>query len=250
MLEDIVQENSTENTEEERICFIRLTGKRGAGKVAVINLEDALELGKSFWHLKDNGYASRGVWSREKKRTLQEYMHQILCPTDQKVDHENRNKLDNRRSNLRPTTNRQNSVNREKTKTTSRYIGVSYAKTIDEWSVGIQIKGKQMRLGTFRNESDAALAYDAAVYHFDGATATRNFPNQIPPAYPYRVTKTRRRQATGVYLDRFSRGKPWRAKIQCPVRKKPIHIGRFATKEEAVIAFEIAKELMAVASFY
>lgn len=64
------------------------------------------------WHISDNGYVVwRGIVNG-KKRTIR--LHRLIARADpgQIVDHKNRNRLDNRRSNLRICTFRENAANR------------------------------------------------------------------------------------------------------------------------------------------
>lgn len=75
------------------------------------------------------------------------------------VDHINRNKLDNRRSNLRLVTQSQNTFNSPKRKgTKSIYRGVTKSKS------GTWVANYRMRhIGCFKTEIEAARAYDATV---------------------------------------------------------------------------------------
>lgn len=75
------------------------------------------------------------------------------------VDHINRDSLDNRKSNLRICTQGENCRNRSKQKHgISKYKGVSVAEK--KWKAMITFQGKQIYLGTFSNEKDAAIAYN------------------------------------------------------------------------------------------
>jgi hypothetical protein len=97
------------------------------------------------------------------------------------VDHRNLNGLDNRRSNLRLATHGENNQNKRKRKgASSRYIGVSFEKRIKKWSARIMYKGKAIWLGNFKNEIDAALAYDKAARKYYGEFARLNFPEETP----------------------------------------------------------------------
>ena len=74
------------------------------------------------------------------------------------VDHINNTQLDNRASNLQLTTARINST-KDRKGWSSKYIGVSWHKGEKKWISNIQIDGKNVRLGSFKNEKDAAQAY-------------------------------------------------------------------------------------------
>jgi hypothetical protein len=79
------------------------------------------------------------------------------------VDHINGNGLDNRRSNLRVVSHRQNCQNKH-TEKTSKYPGVSFMHKRNVWRADINIKYKQIALGTFKSELEAFNAYKKAVH--------------------------------------------------------------------------------------
>jgi len=78
--------------------------------------------------------------------------------TNKVVDHINHDKTDNKISNLRVVTQRENLSNR-KQKGTSRYTGVSWCKSCQKWVSSININGKKKTLGRFREEYKAHLKY-------------------------------------------------------------------------------------------
>ena len=79
------------------------------------------------------------------------------------VDHINRISTDNRVSNLRWTTARENNYNLSIPITnTSGYIGVHKDKKNNKWTAGIRINGKKTYLGSFDDIEDAANAYQEA----------------------------------------------------------------------------------------
>ncbi len=76
------------------------------------------------------------------------------------LDHINRNKADNRISNLRNATYEQNAQNREKNcKNTSGYKGVTWHKRDQRWQAAITIKRKVIHLGYYQDPQDAYSAY-------------------------------------------------------------------------------------------
>lgn len=89
-------------------------------------------------------------------------MHRIImnCPEDRQVDHINGDGLDNRKSNLRVCTQRQNSCNTLKYSTNkSGYKGVSFSKDTNKWRATIVVNYKQIHLGLFNTPEEAAEAY-------------------------------------------------------------------------------------------
>jgi hypothetical protein len=77
------------------------------------------------------------------------------------VDHINNIKTDNRLSNLQLVTIRYN-LSKDKTGT-SKYTGVSWHSRDKNWQASIRINGKKAYLGSFQDESEAALAYQNAL---------------------------------------------------------------------------------------
>lgn len=101
-----------------------------------------------------------------------------MPPDDLHVDHRNLSKTDNRFDNLRLATVSQNNRNRAalpRENRHSRYKGVSRFKSTGKWMASIYVNGKLRFLGTFRNEEDAARAYDEAANQHFGEFSRTNF---------------------------------------------------------------------------
>ena len=86
------------------------------GAAALVDDEDFDWLNQWKWHLGAGGYASRREWNAVEKRTRGVLMHRLILnappPIGYVVDHINRNRLDNRRANLRLSTFQENARNR------------------------------------------------------------------------------------------------------------------------------------------
>ena len=108
------------------------------------------------------------------------YMHRevLNAQKGQIVDHKDGNGLHNRVDNLRFANPSQNACNRPKlrSKTSSRYMGVSFRKDCGLWITYISFNGKRLWLGRFNCETEAAKAYDAAAKKYHGEFACLNFP--------------------------------------------------------------------------
>lgn len=106
-------------------------------------------------------------------------MHRLLMGVPE-VDHINHNGLDNRRSNLRPSTKMQNQGNsRPRSGGTSSYKGVSWHRRGRKWMALITVNQRHIYLGLFVSEIDAAAAYDAAARAAFGEYALPNFPEPL-----------------------------------------------------------------------
>jgi hypothetical protein len=112
------------------------------------------------WCIDNHGYYRTNI---NKKSIL---LHHFLFGRPEKplvTDHINRNRLDNRKENIRFISHRENDSNKDKTKTTSKYIGVSWCKQRNKWRSFIRINGKQEYLGLFNTEEQAHEAYQYAL---------------------------------------------------------------------------------------
>jgi len=131
------------------------------GRTVEVSPEDYDELRRYSWFL-CNGYPARSVWTP--KRVVV-YMHRQItnAPKGMEVDHINRNKLDNRRENLRIVTRKTNSYNLPVCKrNTSGVRGVSWHKTRGKWRAHIYKDYKQIHLGVFTTFEDAIAARQRA----------------------------------------------------------------------------------------
>jgi hypothetical protein len=125
-------------------------------KRVIVDDEDYDYLMQWKWYY-DKGYAVRDM--------KHYYMHRELIevPDGLVVDHINRDRLDNRKSNLRAVSRQLNSLNRSKTKSnTSGYKGVYRVR--DSWLAKVQLKidGKRVAilLGYHNSALQASKAYN------------------------------------------------------------------------------------------
>lgn len=103
------------------------------------------------------------------------YLHHAVMddvPTYIQLDHENRNRLDCRRQNLRRATNSQNAMNR-KSVGACEYKGVS--RVGHRFRAQITPNGKKVSLGCYPTANEAAVAYDCAAIFYDPKFAKTNF---------------------------------------------------------------------------
>ena len=161
--------------------MIELHLANGKG-VAVVDDVDG-DLADLSWHRVAKDYA--GSYIDGKKVTL----HRVVLarklggeiPVGYEVDHADGDPLNNRRSNLRAATHQQNTANaRHPVKGYSRYRGVTYDARPEplakRWGAYIVVHGKQLWLGRYADEAEAARAYDTAALDAFGAFARLNFP--------------------------------------------------------------------------
>jgi HNH endonuclease len=128
---------------------------------ALVDASDFESLEPFRWGIHVAGYACRGEARDGRPHTV--FMHRtILGLSDgdnRKADHINRNRLDNRRANLRVLTDAENSQNQTaRIGRTSMHRGVSWDSTRQRWIAYITVDGRRKYIGRFRHEADAAAA--------------------------------------------------------------------------------------------
>lgn len=150
---------------------------------------DYLIFNKLKWSLSNGKYTS---YARTRISGKNVFMHRlILGLTNPKilVDHKDRNGLNNQRENIRICTPSENQKNK-KPSGVSKYIGVSRHvskrkyknksgviieyKAHPAWFSSIKYNGKYICLGRFKNEEDAAKAYNEAALKYHGEFARIN----------------------------------------------------------------------------
>ena len=138
---------------------------RNRGELRAHALIDAEDSGLTTftWRLRDDGYVCRTDRSSGKARCV--YLHRQIVGLEygdrRQADHINRDRLDNRRSNLRIVTGAQNSQNLSSTGK-SRFRGVYWCRTHRLWVANSTIEGTQRTLGYSHNEIEAARLAERA----------------------------------------------------------------------------------------
>lgn len=150
------------------------------GKVAIVDDDDYDELVRHRWYAYRD-YRSHHLWyacrsTGQHKKQKKMLMHRVILGAlpGEKVDHVNRDGLDNRKDNLRLCDNSLNMANQAKMKgKTSRWKGVSLYKK--KFYVASCKKGSEYRRQYgFTNEDFAAIAYNKMAHEMFGEFARLN----------------------------------------------------------------------------
>jgi len=146
------------------------TLKTDCGVEIFVSADDFDLISSCKWRMNKN-YAR--TYKREQGKDVYVLMHRMIAGAKQGeiVDHINRIKTDNRRENLRIVTARESVINKSTNKNKlSKFKGVT--KHRSGWQV--YVDGKYV--GVFKNEIDAAHAYDntAMILHKNFAVTNKH----------------------------------------------------------------------------
>lgn len=129
--------------------WIPLRNRSGTVVAYTLIDEQDGDLARFIWHLNPGGYASG--WAKRRSRGSgtdlngTQLMHRVILGVAPgvEVDHINRNRLDNRRSNLRLATRSENARNTKRSiQNTSGYKGIQFDRVSRRWSATVTCLGK------------------------------------------------------------------------------------------------------------
>lgn len=155
--------------EEDKTVRIELRRRNAENMWTIIDLEDLEYVTKWTWYARYNRsnqcyYATHTVYDPKIKDTggsvgLQYYLMNRDSNPEYYIDHINHDTLDNRKNNLRVTTNKYNLRNRhsKNSNNTTGYRNVIFNKRRKKkpYVVQLQINGKNKVLGTFEDVHEA-----------------------------------------------------------------------------------------------
>jgi hypothetical protein len=145
---------------------IEIELRRRDGSLRAISLVDDADGAQAQhrWMLNTNGYAYRSVWV-DGVRLPNAYLHREIMGMSRGdglyVDHINRDKLDNRRANLRIVTSVESRQNTPAIGGASAHRGVARDHTRGKWIAQAQLRRRHMFLGRFDSESEAVAVVRA-----------------------------------------------------------------------------------------
>ena len=145
-----------------------------SGVMFYVDSEDINRVKVIGWSLGTGGYLYGGIPGTRKKVRLHRYILNVSDDVNC-IDHIDKNKLNNRKNNLRICSTKENARNsREKEENKSGFSGVSRCKDSNKWRARIVVDGKEISLGRYEKYEEAVLArfYGEKKYYGDFAPHT------------------------------------------------------------------------------
>ena len=169
---------------ENNIAKLELHRRNEESLWTVIDLED-LERVINYpytWYAKLNKsigkyYVYASEYQPKTKRCKPIFLHQFIMKANGKiVDHKNNDGLDNRKSNLRMATDKNNSTNRRSRNknNSSGYRNVSWSESYGKWIVQMQVNKKNTILGKFDDVHEAGKFAEEMRQKYYGEYAGKN----------------------------------------------------------------------------
>lgn len=143
------------------------------GEEILVSDEDYPLLSRHNWNVNSQGYVRCSIGN------IDTFMHKLVQPVRPSyvIDHINRNKLDNRKENLRTIHHSQNDFNQGKPKNnTSGFLGVMYRKNRGNYYAQISINNEYFHVASGLTKEDAAKLRDYIAWRVRGEFAVLNFP--------------------------------------------------------------------------
>jgi len=193
------------------------------GKKTKVDLDDLDYVINKGWQM-SNGYA---ISTTKHIKAMHRLIFGVI-PEGMILDHKNRDRLDNRKSNLRICTYSQNAQNKKVIGDTK---GVTFRD--NKWNTSILVDGKFTYLGCFEDKETALRAYDsAAAFHF-GEFACTNFKDVIPKHYLdiRKENCSRDSNKSSKYTGVCWKFEKWQAYVFYQGKVK--HLGYYIDEEEA-----------------
>jgi len=138
---------------------------------AIIDAEDVERIKNYKWYLNNQGYVTTTI--KSKKIRIQHLINNLESNRKVQIDHKDRDKLNNCKSNFRVCTHMENNWNSIKNKNnTTGFKGVFAAG--EKWRSQIMANRKLYYLGTFKTKVEAVKAYNKAAIKHHGEFACLN----------------------------------------------------------------------------
>lgn len=135
-------------------------------RVALIDREDACKVKDFTWCIKGNGYVVTNISHKVERTKSQIQLHNLIAKSKY-IDHKDNDKLNNRKSNLRPCEHYQNMCN-HKVHINNKlgFTGISFQR--NRYRTRINVNGKEIHIGAFKTLNEAFIARKNAEIKYHG----------------------------------------------------------------------------------
>jgi hypothetical protein len=198
----------------------------------LIDSEDIDKIKNYTWWIGKNGYVYTKIYFENKSKII--YLSRLIMDANgnEEIDHIDRNKLNNKKGNLRIADRVTNNANKSK-------VGLNYSSTYKGvlkvkggWKARIGINNKEINIGTFTNEIAAANAYNFYAELYLGEYAFKNLCEVMDDWILHRRKYGNKTIFQGVTKreDKIL-PKPWQVYLNINGKRKCV--GHFSTDLEA-----------------
>jgi len=213
---------------EEDYCLLPVTC-RGSTLWTKVDQADAEWARQLNWCCSGSG----GRYAMRYEGSKSQYLHRLITKANKKsiVDHINRDTLDNRKSNLRIATKKQNRWNcTVRVGCTSSYTGV-VRRSSGHWNARIKNGTNYTDLGTYTDEREAAAAYNLAAKQRCDITLL----NDVLPIEPVPAKLKAKPKTDSGLWGVYKNNNRWEARIR--VAGITLYLGLFKNKTDAALAY-------------
>lgn len=136
------------------------------------DVEDEHYLIGKYWYKDSYGYLTHCYVKNNHNNYIRFHRLIMGAKKGEYIDHISTDKRDNRKSNLRFCSHRENDINKKvSSKNTSGIIGVGWDKSRNKWRASITVNRQSIFLGRFENLNDAIFARLKAEMNYFGTFA-------------------------------------------------------------------------------
>lgn len=143
----------------------------------LVDDEDIERVLERRWHVASSGYVLSCVSKAEIQSISYIRLHRFILKISDKnilIDHINRNKLDNRKSNLRLCDRSTNAINRTaQSNSKSGIKGICWDKNRKRWRATATRNKKQYHLGFYKSIEEAIIGYNNRIEEIHGEWAVK-----------------------------------------------------------------------------
>ena len=216
------------------------------GMFAIVDDEDYERVNGFRWHIVISGtktdlivMRNAGVNGVNIKQILSYFILKKECTKGDSIIYKNKDKLDNRRSNLEMISTKKSTYRTKGHRnSSSRYKGVSWHKRNKKWEARINKDYKPFYIGIYKDEDDAGRAYNNKSLEFFGEYAYQNVigSNNNSKKTIVDLGDYKFGRSESGFRGAYKKGDKYQAKVT--IKGNTFYLGSFEDKEQAAKAYD------------